>query len=114
MKLFRACSLAVLIACFLMFVAAARSQSAVASRTRMSARSQGPAEPASPRASSSPDNTTAQISEGERLFHVHCGRCHNPPEDLSPREARAVVRQMRVRANLTAKDERALLKFLAP
>lgn len=54
------------------------------------------------------------IIEGERLFHTHCGRCHNPPEDLSPREARAVVRQMRVRAGLSERDERALLKFLAP
>jgi hypothetical protein len=33
---------------------------------------------------------------------------------LSPREVRAVLRQMRVRANLSADDERALLKFLAP
>jgi cytochrome c5 len=55
-----------------------------------------------------------EIREGERLFHTHCGRCHNPPEDLSPREARAVVRQMRVRATLSERDERALLKFLAP
>lgn len=55
-----------------------------------------------------------EIREGERLFHANCGRCHNPPEDLSPREARAVVRQMRVRATLSEKDERALLKFLAP
>jgi hypothetical protein len=33
---------------------------------------------------------------------------------LSPREARAVLRQMRVRAMLTAEDERLILKFLAP
>ncbi len=35
-------------------------------------------------------------------------------EDLSPREAKAVVRQMRVRANLTAEEERLILKYLAP
>jgi cytochrome c5 len=57
---------------------------------------------------------TPQILEGVRLFHTHCGRCHNPPEDLSPREARAVVRQMRLRAILSDQDERALLKLLAP
>jgi hypothetical protein len=33
---------------------------------------------------------------------------------LSPREARAVVRQMRVRAMLSSEDERLILKFLAP
>ena len=52
--------------------------------------------------------------EGEKRFQLQCGRCHVPPEDLSPREAKAVVRQMRVRANLTAEDERLILKYLAP
>ena len=52
--------------------------------------------------------------EGEVLFRTHCGRCHAFPEDLSPREARAVVRQMRVRAMLSAKDEQIILKYLAP
>jgi cytochrome c5 len=53
-------------------------------------------------------------NEGEMRFEAHCGRCHNPPEDLSPREARAVVRQMRVRAMLSAEDERLILKYIAP
>ena len=53
-------------------------------------------------------------SEGELRFESHCGRCHNPPEDLSPREARAVIRQMRVRAMLSAEDERLILKYIAP
>lgn len=53
-------------------------------------------------------------SEGEIRFEAHCGRCHNPPEDLSPREARAVIRQMRVRAMLSAEDERLILKYIAP
>jgi cytochrome c5 len=64
--------------------------------------------------SASTKNTAADVSEGVRLFHTHCGRCHNPPTDVSPREARAVVRQMRVRAMLSDQDERALLKLLAP
>jgi len=55
-----------------------------------------------------------ESAEGEKRFRTNCGRCHHPPEDLSPREARAVVRQMRVRAMLTAEDERLILKFLAP
>jgi cytochrome c5 len=63
----------------------------------------------------SPAQTAATESEeGEKRFERQCGRCHVPPEDLSPREARGVVRQMRVRANLTAEDERLILKYLAP
>jgi len=51
---------------------------------------------------------------GERAFRQNCGRCHNPPESLSPREVKAVVQQMRVRAMLTEKDEQLILKYLAP
>jgi cytochrome c5 len=57
---------------------------------------------------------TDESAEGEKRFETNCGRCHVPPEDLSPREAKAVLRQMRVRANLTAEDERLILKYLAP
>lgn len=53
-------------------------------------------------------------SEGEKRFRANCGRCHNPPEEISPREARAVVRQMRVRAMLSAEDEKLILAYLAP
>lgn len=56
----------------------------------------------------------AQRAEGARIFRANCGRCHTAPESLSPREVPAVLRQMRVRANLSAKDQQALLKFLAP
>lgn len=53
-------------------------------------------------------------AQGEKLFRTNCGRCHNPPESLSPREVRAVVRHMRVRAVLTDEQERLIVKFLAP
>jgi cytochrome c553 len=55
-----------------------------------------------------------EAKEGEMRFRANCGRCHHPPEDLSPRTARAVLRQMRVRAMLSTEDERLILKFLAP
>jgi cytochrome c5 len=55
-----------------------------------------------------------ESEEGEKRFETHCGRCHVPPEDLSPRKAEAVLRQMRVRANLSAEDQRLILKYLAP
>jgi mono/diheme cytochrome c family protein len=67
-----------------------------------------------PRRKQSPTPAAGESAEGEKRFEVHCGRCHVPPDDLSPREARAVLRQMRVRANLTAEDERLILKYLAP
>jgi cytochrome c5 len=57
---------------------------------------------------------TSVSSDGEKRFEANCGRCHNAPENLSPREARAVVRQMRVRARLTAEDEKLILQYLAP
>jgi cytochrome c5 len=63
---------------------------------------------------SSVQTASTESEEGEKRFERQCGRCHVPPEDLSPREAKAVVRQMRVRANLTAEDERLILKYLAP
>jgi cytochrome c5 len=58
--------------------------------------------------------TQASPTDGEKRFQTNCGRCHNPPEAISPREARAVVRHMRVRAMLSAEDEKLILEFLAP
>jgi cytochrome c5 len=57
---------------------------------------------------------SAASDPGEQAFQHNCGRCHNAPESLSPREVKAVVRQMRVRAMLTQKDEQLILKYLAP
>jgi cytochrome c5 len=51
---------------------------------------------------------------GERKFNANCSRCHSAPEQLSPRLTGTVVRHMRVRANLSAQDEKDILKFLAP
>ena len=52
--------------------------------------------------------------EGELRFLANCGRCHNPPESISPREVKAVMQHMRVRAMLSAQDEEFILKYLAP
>lgn len=59
-------------------------------------------------------NKKADSTEGERRFRENCGRCHNPPESLSPREVKAVLRHMRVRAMLSAEDQQLILKYLAP
>jgi cytochrome c5 len=60
------------------------------------------------------ETASRSSATGEERFQANCGRCHNAPEDLSPREARAVLRQMRVRAMLSAEDEQSILKYLAP
>jgi cytochrome c5 len=52
--------------------------------------------------------------EGQRVFAEHCSRCHNAPEGFSPRIAGTITRHMRVRANLTAEEERAVLRFFNP
>jgi cytochrome c5 len=56
---------------------------------------------------------TAQ-DPGEHKFQTNCSRCHTAPEQLSPGIAGTVVRHMRVRASLSAVDERDILRYLAP
>jgi len=58
--------------------------------------------------------TTSAPDPGERKFQANCGRCHNAPDQLSPRITGTVVRHMRVRASLSAQDERDILRYLAP
>ena len=58
--------------------------------------------------------STNQPNVGERKFNANCGRCHSFPQQLSPTITGTVVRHMRVRANLSADDEKDILKFLAP
>lgn len=53
-------------------------------------------------------------TEGERAFRQNCSRCHNAPEGFPPQISGTIVRHMRVRANLSRDDERAILKFLNP
>lgn len=55
-----------------------------------------------------------QQSDGERVFHQNCSRCHNAPQSFSPSISGAIVRHMRIRANLSRQDERAILRFLNP
>ncbi len=52
--------------------------------------------------------------EGQRVFAEHCSTCHNTPEGFSPRIAGTITRHMRVRANLSFEEERAVLQFLNP
>jgi cytochrome c5 len=56
----------------------------------------------------------ADAQRGQHLFNANCYRCHQAPEALNPRITGTVVRHMRVRANLSAADERDILHFLNP
>lgn len=60
------------------------------------------------------DKAQASDNHGAELFAIHCGRCHKPPDDLSPRVVPAVMAHMRNRAMLSQKEEEEILKFLAP
>lgn len=87
----------------------------ISAATAVAAAQQAPAPAAKARPAAAKSSAkVSESAEGEKRFETHCGRCHVPPEDLSPREAKAVLRQMRVRANLTAEDQRLILKYLAP
>lgn len=76
----------------------------------------------SPAAVSTPTGSSKQAktsrpeapTEGERAFRQNCSRCHSAPESFPPQISGTIVRHMRVRANLSQEDERAILKFLNP
>jgi cytochrome c5 len=56
----------------------------------------------------------ASPDRGQRVFQQNCARCHAAPQGFSPSASGAVARHMRVRANLSEADFRALLHFLNP
>jgi len=56
----------------------------------------------------------AAPDQGQRVFQQNCARCHSAPEGFPPSASAAVARHMRVRANLSDSDFKALLHFLNP
>jgi cytochrome c5 len=73
----------------------------------------GTPKPSKQQSSSQPSSATPD-NPGERKFRQNCSRCHNAPEELHPRIAGTVLLHMRVRASLSAADERDILRYLAP
>jgi hypothetical protein len=61
-----------------------------------------------------PTAVASSQGEGERLFAINCGRCHQPPMSIAPRTTGTIIMHMRTRARLSREDEQALLKFMAP
>ena len=58
--------------------------------------------------------SNGDLNVGERKFKQNCSRCHTTPESFSPRISATILRHMRVRASLSAQDERDILRFLNP
>jgi hypothetical protein len=78
---------------------------------------QTPAVPKPSGSEAKPPAKAASVKQedvGQRKFDANCGRCHSFPQQLSPSITGTVVRHMRVRANLSAEDEKDILRFLAP
>ena len=45
-------------------------------------------------------------------YKNNCMRCHTAVQDYSPSKTATIVMQMRVRANLTEEETRAILRYL--
>jgi hypothetical protein len=58
--------------------------------------------------------TGATEPSGEELWTMNCQRCHNirPPTMYSNAQWDVIVHHMRVRANITGADQRAIVEFL--
>jgi len=52
--------------------------------------------------------------EGAREWAIYCGQCHNvrPGAEFSPAQWQTIMMHMRSRANLPARNSRAMLEFL--
>ena len=58
--------------------------------------------------------SSAEIARGQFVFEQNCSRCHNAPKAFPPQISATIIRHMRVRASLSAADERAMLRFMNP
>ncbi len=67
---------------------------------------------ASPTPVVQPASADAMRIEGEQRFHANCGRCHATPQKFPPRMMATVLRHMRVRATVTAEDQRLILFYM--
>jgi hypothetical protein len=56
----------------------------------------------------------AESKGGSQLWAENCGRCHNirSPSTYSDTEWQVILHHMRVRANLTAEEQKKILEFL--
>lgn len=63
----------------------------------------------------SPKTTMSSASNrGQQVFEQNCSRCHNAPEGFSSSISGTIAMHMRVRANLSDADYKALQRFFNP
>jgi cytochrome c5 len=104
MKRYLAMTMLVLLA-----VAPTANSQARSSRTDQNAQTKG-----SEKSMVAHSTQAAHGDDGQRIFDQNCSRCHAAPDGFSPHISGTVTRHMRVRANLSKKDEQELLRFLNP
>jgi cytochrome c5 len=86
----------------------------LASQTSQTSQKPKPNALQGPRGTKPAKDASSHQIDGDQVFQHNCARCHTMPEGFSPRIAGTVVMHMRVRAGLSAEDEKALLRFLNP
>jgi len=71
-------------------------------------------EKADNKSSSSASNDSYRGLSGEELWSNNCMRCHNirPPTMYSAAQWDVIVHHMRLRANITGQEQRAIVEFL--
>ena len=55
---------------------------------------------------------TTSPNRGAKVFEQNCARCHNSPEGMPSSVSGTIAMHMRVRANLSDADYKALRQFL--
>lgn len=88
-------------------VLALAAAAAVTGHTKTGPQQNAPSSPAQGVHAAAPDR-------GQEVFNQNCSRCHNAPEGFSPSISGTVAMHMRVRANLSEADYKALQRFLNP
>lgn len=68
-------------------------------------------------AAANPQETVAERTgpagvDPDKTYKAHCSSCHVEPRRYSDRANVTILRHMRVRANLTAEEEKAVLRYL--
>ena len=71
-------------------------------------------EKAAPDSSSAVSNDSYMGLSGEELWSNNCLRCHNirPPKMYTNAQWDVIVHHMRIRANITGQEQRAIVEFL--
>lgn len=96
-------------------ICAALAIAVAATLPAFSARRERPQDPpAAARQAEASQRPASSQNAGATKFKENCSRCHEAPQGFSSAISGTVLRHMRVRASLSAQDEREILHFLNP